>query len=120
MTEDDMVSLANLGRGAAIERFDDEFKRVLANILDPNTTPGAREINLRVKIKPNEARDFCTVNVFCTSKVSAAKPFETQFFVGRDSRGIKATEHNPQQMKLGIDQPSGKVVNIQDQKGERP
>ncbi len=44
---DGMVSLSTLGRGAAIERFDDEFKRVLENILDPNTADGPRALSLR-------------------------------------------------------------------------
>ena len=97
-----MISLANLGRGAAIERFDDEFHRLLVNIMDPNTVGGKREIHLRVIVKPNEDRNFCIVQVHCTSKLGAVKPFDTQMFIGLDQHGPKASEHNPKQLGLGF------------------
>ena len=102
MKEEEMISLANLGRGACIEKFDDEFQKVLINILDPNTNGGKREINLRVIIKPNQDRNFCTLQVHCTSKLGAVKAFETQMFVGLDVHGPKASEHNPKQLGLGF------------------
>lgn len=102
--EEDVVSLLNLGRGAAIERFDDELKRVLDNIIDLNTTEQVREINLKVKIKPNGDRDFCMVDVTCSSKIAPSEPFQTHMFVGRTGKGAVATEHNPQQLQLEIDQ----------------
>jgi hypothetical protein len=101
MKEEEMVSLANLGRGAAIEQFDEEFMRVIENILDPNTAAVAeREITVKVKLKPNEKRDFCTVGVSCTSKTQPAKAFATQLFIGRTARGVMATEYNPQQPSM--------------------
>lgn len=102
--EEDVVSLLNLGRGAAIERFDDELQRVLNNIVDPNTTEQVREVNLKVKIKPNGDRDFCTVDVLCSSKLAPSEPFQTRMFVGRTNKGAVATEHNPQQLQLEMDQ----------------
>jgi hypothetical protein len=109
MKEQKMVSLANLGRGAAIEQFDEEFGRAIENILDPNTpSVQEREITLKVKLKPNDKRDFCLVGVSCTSKLAPAKAFATQVFIGRDARGFLATEHNPQQ--LGMFDPSEKIA----------
>lgn len=102
MKKEEMVSLATLGRGAAIESFDREFGRLLENALDPNTTTAKREIMLRVIVQPNEDRNFCTVQVHCKSKLSADKPFATQMFIGRDAQGVKATEHNPQQIPFGF------------------
>jgi hypothetical protein len=103
MEDHEMVSLATLGRGAAIERFDDEFSKILQNILDPNTPPTAeRSITLRVRLKPTENRDFCAVAIECSSKVAGAKPVLTQIFVGWDGRIFMATERNPNQMLLGI------------------
>lgn len=95
--ESELVSLANLGHGAAIERFDDEFQRALNNIIDPNTGEGARTITLKVKLKPNNGRTSCTVAVICSSTLACAKPFETQLFVGKDRGTARASEYNPEQ-----------------------
>ncbi|KAA0888804.1 hypothetical protein [Oryzomonas rubra] len=103
MEEEDIVSLLNLGRGAAIEKFDDEFKRVLDNVVDLNTTEGVREITLKVKIKPNADRDRCDVSVDCGSKLASVKPFNTMMFVGRTPQGAVATECNPHQLQLDLD-----------------
>jgi len=51
-----VVSLASLCKGAAIERFDDELKKVLENMMDVNTGVGPREIVLKVRLKPNDDR----------------------------------------------------------------
>ena len=114
--KEEVVSLANLASGAAVERFDDELARVLENIMDPNTVAEKeREITLKVKIKPNEARDFCQVRIECSSRKAAAKTFETHIYVGWDkSQGtVKATEYNPQQMTMTFQpHPSEKVTPI--------
>jgi hypothetical protein len=101
--KDEMVSLATLAQGAALERFDDELAKVLENIMDPNTmAEKEREIVLKVKIKPNEARDFCQVRLECSSRTAAAKTFETHIYVGWDKVNgtVKATEYNPQQTTM--------------------
>lgn len=102
--EHDNLSLLNLARGGAIEQFDLELKRVLDNILDPNTGEGAREIMLKVKIKPEgRDRDLCSVAVGCASKLQPVMPVATRIFVGRDPvHGAVAMEHNPQQMRLEL------------------
>jgi len=104
--QSDLVSLANLGRGGAIERFDDEFQRALDNVLDVNTGEGARTVTLKVKLKPNSARTFCEVNISCSASLASAKPFATQIFVGKErGKGI-ATEYDPEQLKLPITEPT--------------
>jgi hypothetical protein len=113
MDEKQMVSLENLGRGAAIEQFAEEFRKVLENIVDPNTpAKNERTITLEVKIKPNDNRDYCVLRVSCSSKLSPVKAFETQMFVGRDfAHGgvVVATEHNPQQLGLNMS-PADKIA----------
>ena len=67
-TSDEKLSLANLGGGAAVEKFDTELQKVLDNIADPNTVENAgREVTLKVKIKPKE-RDYAKVQILCGSK----------------------------------------------------
>jgi hypothetical protein len=106
MEVEDLVSLANLGRGGAIERFDDEFQRALDNVLDPNTGESARTVTLKVKLKPNADRTWCKVDVSCSASLASAKPFETQIFVGKQRGKSMATEYNPQQLKLPVEEPT--------------
>lgn len=49
------MTLANLGGGAAVERFQEELQKVITNILDPNTEAQAkRSVVLKVTIKPEK------------------------------------------------------------------
>jgi hypothetical protein len=115
MDPEGKVSLTNLGRGAAIERFDDEFMRVVENILDPNTEDGPRAINLKVTITPNEERTSAGLSISVTSSVRGAKSVPTMIFIGKDRGQAVAFEHNPEQLKLKL---TGKtpVVGIAGQK----
>lgn len=105
-TEEERASLLTLARGAAIERFDDEMQRVLDNIVDPNTRDGVREVNLKVKIKPDANRVTGGVEIICTSKTQPAQVCSTMFYIGRQgTRGV-AYEHDPQQMNMPYPEPS--------------
>lgn len=82
VVEEDLVSLLNLAGGGAIERFDEELKRVLENIADVNTALGNRQIQLTVKIQPTDMkRNLCKVSFQCTSKILPSMSVQTQFYV---------------------------------------
>ncbi len=98
--EHDVVTLETLGHGACLEKFDDELKKVIENILDPNTTDAAREITLKVKIKPDETRQVCITDIIASSKLAPAKSFRTALFVGKEKGVAIATEPNPGQVSL--------------------
>ena len=93
------VTLENIGGGACTEKFGIELERVIENILDPNTDSKAREIVLRVKIKPSDKNRTQTgVEVHCYSKLSNPVEFTTNMFVGSQRGALVAFEHNPDQM----------------------
>lgn len=96
------LSFENLGCGAAEEKFEDALKKVLANILDPNTRPQvAREVILRVKIKPSEERTDADVIIDCQTKLASDRAFPTKIFIGRDVNGKpEAHEVNANQYQL--------------------
>jgi hypothetical protein len=100
--EEGMVSLSTLGRGAAIERFDDEFKRVLENILDPNTADGPRSLSLKVTIAPNEERTSANLAISVSSSVRGPRAVPTMIFIGMDRGQAVAFEHHPEQLKLKL------------------
>ena len=101
MSGEEVVSLASLAGGAAIERFDDELARVVANILDPNTDEKAtRTITLKVKVKPGRDRDFGAVSFSVGSQLAQARPVETLVYFGVADGQLVAVENNPKQARL--------------------
>lgn len=96
------VSLSNLARGAAIERFDDELRRVVENILDPNADDGVREVVLRVKFTPDDNRQTASISITAGSKLQGAKPHPSLVYLGKDRGTPVAFEHNPEQLRLDL------------------
>lgn len=100
--EEQRVSLSNISSGAAVERFDLELQRVLANVQDPNT--GARvkrTITLKMIIHPqDDDRELGKVTVSCESKLAPIEPFATHVYMGLDHGQGVATEANPRQHEL--------------------
>lgn len=110
--EQEDVSLSNLMMGAACERFDDELKAVLKNILDPNTTLAARKITLEVVIKPDKNRDFGAIDVTCKSKLAPAAPIGTKIFIAATSKGAVATEYNTAQQTLPFEKLPSEAIKV--------
>ena len=95
------VSLDTLGQGAAIEKFQDEFDRVLANVLDPNTKPTAsRSVTLVVTIKTDEDRSFANAMIEVKSKLAPSKPVGTAIYIGQHAGQPVATERDVRQMRF--------------------
>ena len=71
MSENEKMSLVNIKDGAAIELFDNALEKVIENIHDINTTVDAREITLKITVKPlDENRNVIVYGVKCSSKLS--------------------------------------------------
>lgn len=95
------ISLANLGAGVAIEKFGEEMKRVVENILDPNTeATSKREIILRVAFKPTSDRRMAAVAVATQAKLAPSTCFATQAFLGKHAGEPVAFEDNPAQLTI--------------------
>jgi len=100
-TEEQPLSIETLASGAAMERFDDALAEVLANIIDPNTGKGAREIVLKVKFKPNDERTMTEMKIECKAKLAGASDLTTHAYLGLDHKGRpEAHEIRPQQQQL--------------------
>lgn len=101
-----------------MERIDEALGAVLDNIADPNTAPTAvREINVKLKIKPNNDRSTGVVEISCAKKIAPVAPWPMTLFFGRDSSGKNVVaENNVEQtdMFLNMDPETGEVRdNIQ-------
>lgn len=102
MSRTEMVTLENIGGGAAGEMFSDSLAKVIENIVNPNTkAETVRTITLKMKIKPDKKqRTLCVVELSCDEKLAAVLPFETAMFVGMEHGVVAATEYAPQQQTL--------------------
>ncbi len=96
------ISLESLGRGAALELFSEEMRKVLENIADPNTPwKEPRIISMRVKITPStEERSGASVEISAVSRLAPYKPFGTYVLVGLEAGQVIAYENNPKQPEL--------------------
>lgn len=119
------LNISTLAGGAVIEAFDHELKKVLENMLDPNTDPEkVRKITVTVSFKPNKKRSSAVVTVQAKSNILPAAAVETNILMGKDIRTgqILAEEFGngqiPGQMSISDLQPpepqelDKKIINI--------
>jgi hypothetical protein len=113
-----VVSLENIGGGAAVELFNGELRKVIENIADLNTDPKAkRRIVLEVAIAPTDDRRMGFVSIDCKAKLAPHVGEDATIFFGLvDGRRV-AVESNPTQGKL-FDKPEGVIVPFENKKGE--
>lgn len=81
------LSLVNIEGGAAVEMFDRALARVAANIADINTTLGAREIRLIVKLKPSRDRGLGEIDLGVQTKLAGQEPIKATVLIGQDDDG---------------------------------
>jgi len=101
MSKANQITLANLGGGAAVEKFEDELRAVLENILDPNTEATCkREVSLKITFKPDKDRSFGEISIVAQAKLAPAIAYETRAFFGREAGKVVAFEDNPKQVTI--------------------
>lgn len=112
LANETVVSLKTLNQGAAVDLFDVELRKVLADIADPNTSARTkREINLKVVFMPDEDRGMAMVGIDCKSKIAGRRGSATRIFFGIMDGQAVAVEANPNQGRL-FDQTPGKLKTV--------
>lgn len=107
MTDFQKVDLTNIGNGVAVELFQHELQKVLANIDDVNAAPeDVRKIKLEFLIKPASNREMGEVKVKCTSQLAGVKPTATSIFFIKDKGKPGAFRQDLRQANLGFDKPN--------------
>ncbi len=101
------VNLETFAGGALQEKFNDAMKKVLENLMDPNTPwKIKRKIGIEVSFEQNEDRDDASVNVSVVTKLAPVKPIGTRMSIGKDldTKEVFAEEYGSQcrgQMTIG-------------------
>lgn len=71
---DEVMTLANIGGGAAETKFQAELRRVLENMMDQDTDyKKTRKIIIELSFTPNEARDTALIIVDSKCKLALHK-----------------------------------------------
>ena len=95
-------SILQMARGAIRERADYEMTRLLANILDPNTSATAkRKLTLTLELKPDDTRQNIAVSVTAKSALAATNPVTTSLYVADGENVVEMVPQIPGQ--FGID-----------------
>lgn len=111
-TKERPVCLANLGEGAALERFDRELEKVLKNIADPNTAAKKpRKVVLEVTFNPSDDRSMGNVLISAHSKIQPPQHLATVVMMGREEGRFVAREFEKEQTSM-----FSNVANLDDHK----
>ncbi len=87
------INITNIANGALVEQVDSEIKRVLANIMDPNTDfKKKRKITITLEFAPHEDRDISDVSFSTKSTIIPTKPISTRIVFEKDGNGEIAVE----------------------------
>jgi len=91
-------SLSELMDGGVEERFNAALMEVWENVYDPNTDPKrVREVNLKIKITPNERRDSCDFRVSVVPKLAPKVDLTQTVMLSLSTDGsVVATERTSQ------------------------
>ena len=94
-------SILQMARGAIQERADYEMSRLLANILDPNTSSTAkRKLTLTLELKPDDDRQTITVSCTAKSTLAATNPVVTSLYVADKDSVVEMVPQIPGQMGM--------------------
>lgn len=102
MNESQKKSILQMARGAIQERADYEMSRLLANILDANTSPTAkRKLTITLELKPDDQRQNISVSVTAKSALAPTNPVVTSLYVADSDNVVEMVPQIPGQ--FGID-----------------
>jgi len=98
---DEKMSLVNIKGGAAVEMFDIALQKIIENIHDINTSTGAREINLKVKLQPlPDNRSIIMYSIACPTKTCGQDPIKGTADLQVEEGKLVAFDNTPKQIGL--------------------
>lgn len=81
------IDLENLAGGEVAEKFEEAMKKVIANMLDPNTPyKNKRKLTMELTFEQNEDRDDVQIQAVVKTTLSPVKAATTRMSIGKDFR----------------------------------
>jgi hypothetical protein len=82
------MNIANIANGALVEQVDIEIRRVLENIMDPNTdTEKKRKITIMLEFKCDDNRDVSDVKFITKSVLAPQRAIVARIAFDKDKNG---------------------------------
>jgi len=103
-----MIKLSEIGKGALEDRFQKALTEVIINLRDLTTDEKKiREINIKIKIKPNEKRDLFAISALVTNKLAPIRELGSSVAIRISEDGELQIEEYysdyPNQVEMKID-----------------
>lgn len=115
-TVNELTNLMNIGQGAALEKWQDEFNKVLENIHDPNTKfDKTRKIILTVEFSPDKNRHYIATSIHADSKLAPYSEFNTTLATGIQNGTPVAAEIVQEKLFPEEKKERDKVTHIDDE-----
>lgn len=117
MTNEAQKSILQMARGAIQERADYEMSRILANILDANTSARAkRRLTITLELKPDDDRQTISVSCVAKSTLAPTNPVVTALYVADEDNVVEMVPQVPGQCAFDGSQqetpPSLKIIKL--------
>ena len=81
------IDLENLAGGELAEKFEDAMKKVVANMMDPNTPyKNKRKISINLSLEQNDNRDYVAIECTVNTTLAPVKSATTRMTIGKDLR----------------------------------
>ena len=81
------IDLENIAGGELAEKFEDAMKKVVANMMDPNTPyKNKRKISINLSLEQNENRDDVAIECTVNTTLAPVKSATTRMTIGKDLR----------------------------------
>lgn len=113
------VNIETMAGGAMSEKFNQEFRKVIENIQDPNTDDKkARKITLTLTISPTGHRSVGNMKIDAKSALVPALGVETTFSMGKDLetgevQAVEIGNQVPGQLEMSLPQEYQEAETIQ-------
>lgn len=110
MSNKEVKSILDIDGGIVDELFSREWEKVMENISNDNIpAKDAREITIKIKVIPNERRQYAETHVEADSKLAKYKKKDSAIMLSFDGRKTTAFSNDPKQMELGEDIPQNVI-----------
>ncbi len=108
------IDLENLAGGELAEKFEDAMKKVVANMMDPNTPyKNKRKISINLSLEQNENRDDVAIECTVNTTLAPVKSATTRMTIGKD---LRTGELYAEEYGSGI-RGQAKIQDYEDEKG---
>ena len=108
------IDLENFAGGELAEKFEDAMKKVVANMMDPNTPyKNKRKITINLSLEQNENRDDVAIECIVNTTLAPVKSATTRMSIGKD---LRTGELFAEEYGSGL-RGQAKIQDYEDEKG---